>query len=250
MLRTQVYDATFTPGAPVTFITVERMNDPPKLDADGNLLPTYDATATGVPHQTLLDCSVIPAVATAPTSLLLTCPAWMMGLQVMVYAVREKDTAGNKTSAEAFGPFVVPPNPYQIELYPTIARPQAYNDGVFFVGLPYTQEIEMLDLDLDANGQRTNVKLVDSITLEVKSAYGGIVAGPNSSRTAQWKPPIQNVDSGSGAVQPRFPPFDGQIPLRLPGGYTIAGRVYIGQPYPYLMMITGISRDVTLGGDP
>jgi len=108
----------------------------------------------------------------------------------------------------------------------------------------------MLDLDMDANGQRTNVKLVDSITIEAKSAYGGIVAGPSSTKTSPWKPPVQNVDSGSGAVQPKYPPFDGQIPLRIPSGYTTAGRVYIGQPYPLLMMITGISRDVTLGGDP
>lgn len=108
------------------------------------------------------------------------------------------------------------------------------------VGLPYTSEIEVPNIELPtSNGtQQGRFKKVDEVILNLSHSQGGEIG--NSSRFTD------PIPYGGKAL------YSGQLKATMPnqteGGYERLGRVYIKHDEPYPFELSSIVRVVSFGG--
>lgn len=119
-------------------------------------------------------------------------------------------------------------------------RPLPKNVSHVTVGLPYTSEIEVPNIELPtSNGtQQGRFKKVDEVILNLSHSQGGEIG--NSSRFTD------PIPYGGKAL------YSGQLKATMPnqteGGYERLGRVYIKHDKPYPFELSSIVRVVSFGG--
>jgi hypothetical protein len=111
-----------------------------------------------------------------------------------------------------------------------------------FIGLPYTSELETLDLYIPGVSVRSNVKNLFRISFEVVDSRG-LWFGSNWNNLKQWKP--RSVDD---QYQPPGP-FTGLDHVRFPSTYGHDARACFRQSDPLPVTLIGLGRDVDVGGD-
>lgn len=113
------------------------------------------------------------------------------------------------------------------------------------VGLPYTCEIETLDVA----GARTEAKIVKRVVWEVEASRGlwtgggaGLWAGETGDSATEWRGRIVADDDAS------VPLHTGEVDVRISGRWAKHGRVVLQQRDPLPVTVLGVTRDVAVGG--
>lgn len=113
--------------------------------------------------------------------------------------------------------------------------------GVVHIGLPYTSDIETLELEPGQETAQGILKSVSKVTLRVERSRG-IFAGPSFDRLEPW------VDRDDEGYRQPIDPSTGTIEIGFSPGWDRHGRVCIRQSYPLPMTINSIIPDVQFGG--
>jgi hypothetical protein len=112
------------------------------------------------------------------------------------------------------------------------------------IGLPYTSEIETLDINVNGSGQVTK-KVVGEVFFEVRNS-GGLWIGEELSRMRQWKG--RTVEDGSlnmGAAPALKTTKDS---VTISGGWGRSGHVIVQQRDPLPSEVLSVTPLVTFGG--
>lgn len=122
-----------------------------------------------------------------------------------------------------------------------ITLPRAYSK--VHVGLPYSCDLETLDVDAGA-GQGGTIqakrKTIAKVTLRVLKSRG-FYAGPSSDKLTQTKMTITNYDTAIAA-------YTGDMELVLQPTWNSNGRVFIRQSDPAPLTVLAIIPDIEVGG--
>ncbi len=114
--------------------------------------------------------------------------------------------------------------------------------GVVHVGLPYTSDMETLDLELqNANETLLDKKLaITGVTILVEESRG-ILAGPDKNHLYESKPERDSYEL----------PIDlltGQVEIPISNNWAKKGRVFIRQEDPLPLTVLAVIPEVTIGG--
>lgn len=107
------------------------------------------------------------------------------------------------------------------------------------IGLPYTGEIETLDLDVQGANVRDKRKRVASLDVLLEGSSRAFFAGPDATHLRQVR--VQAFESDDSA-------FTGLVSVNLTSSFGEAGRLLIQQSDPLPLTILGILPQVELGG--
>lgn len=133
--------------------------------------------------------------------------------------------------------------PTQVVVDGQIDLGRAYSD--IHIGLPYTSEIETLELDIgDAEGLGTTLGRTISIPQVVIKVFEtrGIWIGSSVTDMTEWKQ-RQSEDWGASIL-----PFTGTIEQTLTPEYSVGADFVIQQRGPLPMTILSVAPDVAIGG--
>jgi len=119
------------------------------------------------------------------------------------------------------------------------------NPGVVVtIGLPYTSEIETLDINLDGRSLQTVKKVVGKVWFEV-NASRGLWVGEDASRMREWKQRV--VADGAVDMSRATPTATGRDYVAISGGWGLNGRVTLQQRDPLPVEILSVTPEVTFG---
>jgi hypothetical protein len=111
--------------------------------------------------------------------------------------------------------------------------------SVVHVGLPYTCDLETLDLDVSGSNVRDQQKRVNSVTLLLEDSTRAFKAGPDFAHLKT------NV---AGTWETFAPLFTGQDEIVLPSEFGRYGRVCIRIDQPLPLTVLGVIPNVEIGG--
>lgn len=117
-----------------------------------------------------------------------------------------------------------------------------YPAAVVHLGLPYTADVETLDVDIA--GQETLLdkrKVIPKVRLYVEESRG-FFAGSDADNLYEQKPSARDTYSGSGETQ------TGLTELSISTGWSESGRVFIRQEAPLPLSILAVIPDVAISG--
>jgi hypothetical protein len=155
-----------------------------------------------------------------------------------VGAVGGLDHLEGKTVAILGDGSVVPP---QVVTGGAVALDGAY--GKVIVGLPYTADLETLNLELGSQAGPTaqgQMKKIGEVTVRVKEARG-LSVGLNQGALAEVKQRSQ--ETLGTALQP----FSGDWQIAVPSEWNRDGRIFVRQSYPLPATILDLIPEVNIG---
>lgn len=106
------------------------------------------------------------------------------------------------------------------------------------VGLPYTPQMELLDLA----SERTRYKNVTAVDFEVEASRGLEVAEAIDKKFSAWKQ--RTVGAGYGALTP----VTDMVRVNVASSWNKSGRAALRQSEPLFVTVFGITREVEVGG--
>jgi hypothetical protein len=206
-------------------------------DADGNeyratILTIINGTTVGV----LLQRDIPVALRAALTETTGTGTAWTHALKVFSFPHLG---VGKTVSALVDGSVV---DGLVVDSSGNVTLPEA--GSTVTIGLPYTSELETLDINVDGRSLQTVKKVVGKVWFEVRSSRG-LFAGESGARMAEWKQK-QVVDGtpNAGAAMPLATMRDS---VTISGGWGYNGRVLLRQRDPLPCEVLSITPEVTFG---
>jgi hypothetical protein len=131
--------------------------------------------------------------------------------------------------------------PSQVVTGGTVALDGAYSKVI--VGLPYTADLETLNLELATQGGPTaqgQMKKIGQVTVRVKEARG-LSVGLNQGALAEIKQRSQ--ETLGTALQP----FSGDWQISVPSEWNRDGRIFVRQSYPLPATILDLIPEVNVG---
>lgn len=109
------------------------------------------------------------------------------------------------------------------------------------VGLGYNSDLQLLDVGADQ--VKTNVKSVMKVSLEVTDSRGSLAGQDFTDLTKLFEPQQQQVSDGS------LPPLTtGNFDITVASSWTQAGSACVRQSVPLPLSITGVVRELEIGG--
>lgn len=108
------------------------------------------------------------------------------------------------------------------------------------VGLPYSADIETLELASQDGSLRANNKLIKELGLIVQETRG-IKVGPDADYLDEIESVIDSMIESSRL-------YDGYLSAKITSDWADRGRVFIRQDMPLPMTVLGLLPEVTLGG--
>jgi hypothetical protein len=104
------------------------------------------------------------------------------------------------------------------------------------VGLPFTCELELLDVVLDVRSRQKNVS---SVFFEVDST-GPLATGETAARLSAWTPPslVPSALEGDPHV----------VRVNVQGGWNYRGRAVLRTTHPRPCTVYAVTREVEVGG--
>jgi hypothetical protein len=118
-----------------------------------------------------------------------------------------------------------------------------YAGSVVTVGLPYTSEIETLDINVDGRSLQTVQKVTGKVWFEVVASRGLWVG--EQGRMREWKQ--RKVADGAVNMGAAMPLYTGRAEVMISGGWGTSGRVVIQQRDPLPCEIISVTPEVTFG---
>jgi hypothetical protein len=131
--------------------------------------------------------------------------------------------------------------PSQVVTGGTVALDALYAQVI--VGLPYTADLETLNLELASQGGPTaqgQMKKIGQVTVRVKEARG-LSVGLNQGALAEVK---QRAQKTLGTA---LQPFSGDWQISAPSEWNRDGRIFVRQSYPLPATILDLVPEVTVG---
>lgn len=131
--------------------------------------------------------------------------------------------------------------PGQVVTNGTVALDGAYSKVI--VGLPYTADLETLNLELATQGGPTaqgQMKKIGEVTVRVKEARG-LSVGLNQGALAEVKQRAQ--ETLGTALQP----FSGDWQISVPSEWNRDGRIFVRQSYPLPATVLDLIPEVNVG---
>jgi hypothetical protein len=116
-------------------------------------------------------------------------------------------------------------------------------DGAYskvIVGLPYTSDLETLNLELPQGTVQGQMKKIAQVTVRVKDARG-VTAGLNQSALAEVK------QRSSAPLGTAMQPYNGDWAVQVPSEWNRDGRLFVRQSYPLPCTIPDLIPEVNPG---
>lgn len=115
--------------------------------------------------------------------------------------------------------------------------PASYSN--IHVGLPFTADLETLDLDVQGSSVREKQKAIGPLAVLLEQSSRTFLAGPDSAHLKPYAPPAWD---GTGDQ------FTGQVEMNISKAFNKYGRVFIRQAQPLPLTVLGVIPGVELGG--
>jgi len=107
------------------------------------------------------------------------------------------------------------------------------------VGLPFTSDLETLNLDTHGSAVRDKFKRVGTLTLIVDRSSRTFQAGPDTSNLTRYE--VSTLD-------PAGDEHTGHVEMQLSATFNEHGRVFIRQDEPLPLMVIGVLPNLIVGG--
>ena len=106
------------------------------------------------------------------------------------------------------------------------------------VGLPYTADIETLDLDVQGSDVRDKLKRVHALTVLLDKSSRQFTAGPDVNHLTRYTIPSTDTTEKN---------YTGQVELAVVSTFKKPGRVFIRQDRPLPITILGLIPQAEIG---
>lgn len=111
--------------------------------------------------------------------------------------------------------------------------------SVIHIGLPYTADIETLDLDVNGTDIRDKRKIVQSVTMLIDESSRAFKVGPSEPHLVSYQ-----IDPKDGSAVR----FSGPVELGIRAAWNTTGRILVRQDVPLPLTILGLVPRVGVGG--
>lgn len=225
--------AGFAPGSPDYFIDAHIGSQIVFEDSDGN---EYRATIRSIQSPIIVAVALERDVPAALQAILIsTGTAWKHALRVFQFPHMIGLTVCALVDGNVVRDLVVDDDG-------NVTLP--YAGATVTVGLPYTPEIETLDVNVDGKGQ-TVKKVTGKVWFEVRNSRGLFVGEPGG-RMTEWKQ--RTVADGAVNMNAPTPLATMRDHVAISGGWGVNGRVILQQRDPLPCEIVSVTPEVTFGG--